>query len=231
MKEIDGMLKKIGKVIVLLTVYWGICILFLGGAERWVGNKIKVETEIYQINFGLSGVEMFSILLIVIWLFSVWFPNYFEDDPGKIYRLKVKNAITIGSILLISGISILYAQWYEVLTLDGVTTKRFFKEKHYDWEDVSYYTIGRKSRGLSMKLFMSDGKRVEVFGNEWSNISVSEGYIQKFPENMYDYALWLDKILEEHGTELRIKNMEKLEKDLKGMDSHQRKVGQEIIRE
>lgn len=225
------MLKKLGKTVILLAVYWGICALFLGGAESMVERTIKQKHEIYQINFGLFGMEMFGILLLVLLLFALWFPNYFEGTPGKRYPLKIKIAATLGSILLLWGISVLYGQWYEVFTMEGAETKRFFKEEQYNWEDVSYYTLGSRGRGLSMKLVMADGKTVNVFGSYSGSIDTSEAYTEQFPEGNYDYALWLDKKLEEQGTELKIKNKEKLEKKLKGMDYYLRQVALEIMAE
>lgn len=225
------MLKKLGKAVILLAVYWGICILFLKSTETLVERRIKAEYEIYQINFGLFGLEIFGILLLVVFIFGVWFPHYFAGEPGKWYPLRIKIAATLGSILLMGGISVLYGQWYEVFTMEGVKTKHFFKEEQYDWEDVSYYTIDTRGRELSMKLVMADGKHMNVFGNYSSCIDTSEAYTEQFPEGIYDYALWLDKKLEEQGKELRIKEKEKLEKKLKGMDYYLRQVAQEIMAE
>lgn len=224
-------MKKIGKVVVFLAVYAGICVLFLGVPEYIVESKIKEEIQIYQINYGLFGGEAFAIILAVVYMFSLWLPNYFDEFPGKRYELKVKILGTLGSLLLLCAISVFYGQWYDVYTLDGVFVKRCFKEKQYDWDAVSYYTIGTNGLSLSMKLYFSDGKKTDVFGNDWTSGVMSEEYYEKFPEDWYDYALWLDKTLEQQGKELKIKDKEKLEKKLKGMDSHLRKVAQEIIRE
>ena len=224
-------MKKIGKVVVFLAVYVGICVLFFGVPEYIVESKIKQEIQIYQINYGLFGVEAFVAIQVVGCLFYFWLPKYFGDAWGKMHGLKVKILATLGSLCLLCGVSAFYAQWYDVYTLDGVFVKRCFKEKQYDWEEVSYYTISTDGISLSMKLCFSDGKIIDVFGSKFSSSVMSEEYYEKFPQDWYDYVLWLDKTLEQKGKEIRIKDKEKLEKKLKGMDSHLRKVAEEIIRE
>ncbi len=192
------------------------------------------DTEsVYYLNQGFGALVLYATIVMAIWLLPQWLPKLSgkvsEEEIGTGESRKKKYVWLVRCILILGILCVGCKYWYEVYSLDGVKVQHWMKTKEYSWEDVSYYTLDTDGKGLAMYLYMEDGTKVNVFGGSFTVSTTNEAFAREFPNDIYDYAIWMDEILEQQGCELRIKNVEDLHKKLMLEDYSVRKVAEAIL--
>lgn len=124
--------------------------------------------------------------------------------------------INIPAVLLIAAIGLIIcvaeAFWHNRFTPDGVEIHHFFSKKAYTWDEVDYYTLKAKSGILRFELVMKDGEKISFVDSNAEYIS--DAFYEMFPDDVYDYSVWLAQNLKNHGKELRVEDWEYLHEKL-----------------
>lgn len=232
---------KMGKNIVRKLIYLIICLvvwcIVFGICEGITmlphSGKIADAESVYYLNQGFAGILLYVSVIMVVLLAPQWFSKTSAKNPeeniGTLESRKKKYKWLVRCILILAILCVACSHWYEVYNLDGVKVHHWNKTKEYNWEEISYYTLDTNGKGLAMYLHMNDGTKVDVFGGSFAISVTNEAFAKQFPDDVYDYAVWLDKVLERQGTELRIKDKEELQKKLMLVDYSVRRVAEIIM--
>lgn len=165
-----------------------------------------------------SGIGLF---LMLIWLFSKkgivvrdysehGKTNFFAQGEKAILPFPIKCRIAFISILVFVFTLCMPCCSYDYITQNGVNRHCFFYDKHYTWEDVSYYSLRTINKGsLILILEMKDG--ATIFWDSCLSDNLPE---ELYPNHFYDFSVELAEQLQQQGVPFQIKHWDKFYENL-----------------
>lgn len=206
-------------VICIGGIFFGVLPLIEAGYQYHYG-----EDNIYLISGNATGIPIIlslALFMIVVWLFSPdGLRGYFEEEDGSgikaHFSMKKKLVVLSVSICLAIVGSIGSMCWFERFTLDGVERHCFIAKKEYGWKDVEYFTLKADSHGVLMfEVRMQDGTKHYFNGGilRWAEY-YGDGFEKKFPEDVYDYMVWLAEKLGSQNIPMRVEDWEDFMEEL-----------------
>lgn len=216
LKIIFGGILKLGLIIafpfaiIILTSFF--CTLHLK-------DLINIEeTYIFHSDFEVlplaSGI---GFLFLLVWLFSkkgLIVRDYSDNAKTDFFSQGEKSNLPFSTkcrITFISSIIVLLTMVfpifsYDCITEQGVIRRCFFQEKNYTWEDVNYYSLRSVEKGsLAFFIEMNDGHT--VFWDTCLSSYLSE---EIYPNQEYDFFVYLAETLHAHNVPIHIKYWDKL---------------------
>lgn len=170
----------------------------------------------YKFNFIYFIIGLFDLALWV-YLYSKYglFPNRVTGEVGIKSNIprKAKYKITLLSVLLLLISLIPSFGFYDYFTEDKLIINRLVYTKEYTWEDIDYYTLSEASGTLTFTVVMKDGTKSDCIGGAammWTSNLPED----KYPDQDYDFVLYLTHTYTDMGIELRVGDWDKLYKDL-----------------
>lgn len=218
---LKGLIYLISLIILVLFILFSTGLIF-----SFIYGKIYQSNEIYYISNDFQPYLIYFIMVFVVGLLT----TYIEDRKSKKMDIVDENFTSYEAnksnwyrIILISGaiiiliISYFSFKSYNIFYEDHFTKVRILKEdKTYTMEDVESFTISSAKRyelkNFSMKLYMKDGEKLELFGGEYINDAFDKRY------DTYEYAAQISKELVKKGIAKKIIGKEKILKDFGYMD-------------
>lgn len=210
--------RLLAAIFCILIIFFVILPMIEEGYRQYYGTD-----SIYLITgTGIPVLLSLALFMAVLWLFSRdGLKGYFEEENGKGIRADFsgKKKCLAGLLsLFFTAAGILGSMcWYQRFTMDGVEYRCFFHQKKYAWQDVECFTLKADSQGVLMFEFqMEDGKKRSFNGGSlWCIEYFGKGFEEKFPEDVYSYALWLGEELGSRKIPLKAEGgWEKLEEKL-----------------
>ncbi|MCI9174608.1 MAG: hypothetical protein HFH49_06600 [Lachnospiraceae bacterium] len=181
------------------------------------------KDDVYLITgTGLPAALFLLLFFTVLWLFAPeGVKGYFEDDEGRGMKAdfspRKKAAVCALAVFITLSATAGSMLWYQRFTMNGVEYRCFLYKKDYTWQEVSGLTLKADAQGVLMFEFqMTDGKKRSFNGGFlWCVEYFGEGFEEKFPEDVYDYALWLGQELGSQKIPLKAEGgWEKLQEEL-----------------
>lgn len=164
--------------------------------------------------YWLIGLFVMSMLIYLYSRRGI-FPDLIKGEDGIKCTLprKVRHKITAFCfVVLLLSIFPSFA-WYDCTTEDGIIIKRFAYTKTYTWEELDYYTLDADFSGtLIYSVVMKDGTKADCMGG--SIVGISNLPKKKYPDLEYDFVRYLSLKFTDMGVELRVRDWNKLYKDL-----------------
>ena len=183
------------------------------------------KNAVHLISGSLTGVPFLMsivILSVFLWLFSPdGLRGYFEDDNGNgikaDFSIRRKIIIAVLTLIISAAGCIISMLWFERFTLEGIEKHHFFSHKTYEWNEVSEFRLKADSQGvLVMQFEMTDGKKYSFNGGILRAAEyTSNAFDEKFPEDVYDYMVWIGEELGNSGVVMDTSDWDKLKRKLK----------------
>lgn len=179
--------------------------------------------QAYFITSNLSGVPILlciGLFAVYIWLF---FPNgllgnLWKGEEGVKAKCskRTKFVIATATLLVVMVGTIGSVFWFERYTQEGVEIYRFGQRNEYTWEEVENFTLKGDWNGVMVfRLNMKDGEKYSFNGGLLHAVEYfNDAYNEQFPEDVYDYTVWLSKELGKRNVPMEVKDWEALKDDL-----------------
>lgn len=219
LKIIFGGILKLG-VIIAFPFWIAIATSFL--CTFLLKNTINMEeTYIFHSDFEtLPFASGLGFFFLFVWLFSKKglivrdysdnaITNFFSQGKKANLPFFVKCRIaSLGAIVVLLTM-LLPACSYDCITEQGVLRRCFLFYKSYTWENADYYSLRSVGKGsLAFLIEMDDGHSV-FLDTSLANYLPEETY----PNDEYDFFLYLAEVLHKQGVPLQVKDWDKLYTD------------------
>lgn len=216
LKVIFGGILKLGLIV---TFPFAIFLLTNFFCTLHLKDLINIEeTYIFHSDFETlplaSGV---GFLLLLVWLFSkkgLIVRDYSDNAKTDFFAQGEKANLPFSSkchIALIATIILLFTMLfptfsYDCITEQGVIRRCFFQKKVYTWEDANFYSLRSVGKGsLGFLIEMNDGH--SVF---WDTSLSSSFPKETYPNQEYDFFVYLAETLYKHDVPLEVKYWDRL---------------------
>lgn len=177
----------------------------------------------YFITSNLSGVPILlcmGLFAVYTWLFfqNGILGNLWKGEEGAKAKCSKRTKFVIATATLFVVIvgSIGSTFWFERYTKEGVEIYHFGKRNVYTWEEVEAFTLkGDRDGVMVFQLNMKDGKKYSFNGGLLHAVEYcNDAYEEQFPEDVYDYTVWLSKEFGKRNIPMEIKDWEAMKDDL-----------------
>ena len=197
--------------IALLILSSSLCVMYLKD-ELPMENPYILYSHFQYLPL-FSGIGLFVLL---IWLFSKkglavrsFSPSektdFFSEGEKAHLPFSIKCRIALISTLIFLLTLFTPACSYDFISQDGVIRHIFFYEKTYTWKDVSYYSLRLENKG-SVIFVLEMNDRTTIFWNTCLSSNLPE---KQYPNEFYDFSIYLADKLHKQGVPFQMKNWDK----------------------
>lgn len=209
--------------ILAVAVWWFVGIIGLLSLIEWGYNLYFGTDEIWFLTGDFTGIPLvLSVLFfgIAVWLFCPFglLADLYTGEEGLKAGFSggwkiVIALLSLCAVLLGSACSM---SWYERYTVEGVEVCHFGHKKEYTWKEAESFRLKGDYQGiLVFEVLMKDGNRYAFNGGIWKQAEyMSTAFDEKFPEDVYDYTVWLAEELAENQVSMDVSGWDQLKKDL-----------------